>query len=140
MPGWTFFAYVPDGESVAPIVAWYRAQDVKIRAEFDAALTDLVGVDDWENDGDGFKALERSESGLGQISFEIEIQEGKQRRKRQMRVVGVWPPEETKKFVLIGGFEKAGRGTQVPLNALATAMKHLKQYKQKRGKVEHYLG
>lgn len=139
MPGWTFLAYIPDGETVAPIRSWYISQDIKIRSAFDAVLIDLAGVDDWEK-ADEFKALERTELGLGQISFEIEIQEGKQRKKRQIRVVGVWPPDDPKKFLMIFGFEKAGRGAQVPPNALATAMKYLRQCKQKRGKSEHYFG
>lgn len=137
MPLWRIVLYVTDRNSV-PFTDWYNLQDVKVRAMFSATLITLIGIADWgDADVEEFKVLTGRDAGLGEIRFEIIHQEGRRQRKRQLRCLGIWPPDGNE-FVLLNGLEKSGR-VSIPANAYTEAHRLKQQYGQGRGSVDEYF-
>src|SRR5262245_9303943 len=70
MEPWRFQDYWPY-EGLNPIRRWEEAQDVDVRAAFDAVLNVLAQTEDWlaPEMQELFRLLERDEEGLGEIVF-----------------------------------------------------------------------
>jgi hypothetical protein len=135
MPLWQFFDYYPD-EGGCPIREWSEAQDVKVRAVFDATVADLAMTEDWEDeDLLSFDVLRRRPEhvGLAEVRFYV-IQNNK---KTNYRAIGRWRTE-AREFIFLMGFQKNGRPT-IPPNALQEAVRLLNQLNQGRGEIhEHF--
>ena len=121
---WKCFDYVTDG-GVNLMQNWYQAQESGVRAEFDAVLMQLKGIQNWESKKaeDSFKPLTGKHKGLGEVKFSVEVTKGGHKRpfKRRFRPVGIWPPRREFEFELILGCEKC-RMTYKPHNAFDKAL------------------
>ena len=132
MATWSIKAYhLPGG--TCPIRDWYRAQDVTVQAEFDAALTTLKGTADW-SDTKQFMALKREHVGLGEIRFKLE-----RPILRRFRPVGIWPPMSDQEFVLLAGCEKERNGLLIPTDAFTLALSYKSQLERGEGEIHEYL-
>jgi hypothetical protein len=131
---WQFFDYYPDGGG-CPITDWYNAQEVEIRATFDATVADLEITEDWDDpELRSFGVLSRKpeHAGLAQVKFYV-IQRGK---KRHHRAIGRWR-KDAKEFIFLAGFQKSGR-TTIPPNALVDAVRLLGELEQQRGEIHEH--
>jgi hypothetical protein len=131
MPLWQFFDYRPDGGG-CPIREWYDAQDVKVRAVFDATVDDLATTENWDDpELLSFGVLSRKPEhvGLAQVKFYV-VHEGK---KRHHRAVGRWR-QHAHEFIFLTGFQKSGR-TRIPEDALDKAVRLLGELEQGRGEI-----
>jgi hypothetical protein len=109
-----------------------------VQAQFYAVLTDLLGEPNWEDPSvRGFKVLTGKDVGLAEIICEVLQQDGKKQRKRQIRGLGIWPPD-LGEFVLLNGFEKSGK-SPIPPNAFSEAHRLRRQYGQGRGTVNEFF-
>jgi hypothetical protein len=120
MPRWRINVYHLAGD-FCPIQEWYRAQDIEVKAEFDAALAILRAESDW-TDTKLFKALTRNHIGLGEIRFKLNGTP-----ERRFRPVGIWPPLAECEFILLVGCEKV-RGLYIPENALTKALDYRRRF------------
>jgi hypothetical protein len=100
MSMWQMKAYWLPGDT-CPIQDWYRAQDMPVQAEFDAALGTLAAIVDW-TDTKSFGVLKRDHAGLGEIRFALEGPE-----KSRFRPVGIWPPIVEGEFHFTAGLREA---------------------------------
>lgn len=138
MPLWRILVYVAEDTVPPPFLAWYNGQDVTVRAKVHAALVSLSGVESWdEEDVEEFKPLTENDAGLGEVIVEVIQQAGKKQVKRQIRCLGIWPPDG-KEFVLLNGLEKSGRSPN-PSNAYSEAHRLRRAYGQGRGAVDDYF-
>lgn len=132
MATWKIKAYhLPDG--TCPIQDWYRGQDVKVKADFDAALTTLKGTADWLDTWQ-FKVLKRRHIGLGEIRFKLQ-----KPVLRRFRPVGIWPPLIAREFVLLIGCEKESNGIFIPPDAFTLALDYMRRWEQGEGAVHDYV-
>lgn len=133
MSAWKIKAYwLPGG--TCPIREWYRNQGVSVQAEFDAALTTLRAVTDWE-DTNAFGVLKRDHAGLGEIRFSL----GTKPEIRRFRPVGIWPPLIEGEFILLLGCEKLRNGILIPDNAFTLALDYKRRLQQNEGDVDDYF-
>jgi len=132
MSAWRIMAYYLPG-GTCPIRDWYRAQDVVVQAEFDAALTTLKGTVDWLDTWQ-FKELRKSHAGLGEIRFKLETPE-----LRRFRPLGIWPPVIEREFILLLGCEKTRNGVLIPPDAFALALAYKKLWEQDQGEIHDYI-
>jgi hypothetical protein len=129
---WQFFDYYPDGGG-CPITDWYNAQDVEIRAKFDAAVADLEITENWDDpELKSFGVLSRKHAGLAQVKFYV-IRRGK---KRHHRAIGRWR-RDAREFIFLIGFQKSGR-TTIPPNALTEAVRLLGELELQRGEIHEH--
>jgi hypothetical protein len=132
MSVWQIKAYHLQG-GACPIQNWYRNQDVRVQAEFDATLATLKATVDW-TDTNAFKALKRDHTGLGEIRFRLEKPE-----ERRFRPVGIWPPIVEWEFILLVGCEKEHNGLLAPPNAFTLALEYKRRWQQGEGEVHDYI-
>jgi hypothetical protein len=132
MSVWQIKAYHLQG-GTCPIRNWYRNQDVRVQAEFDATLAILEATVDW-SDTKAFKALKRNHVGLGEIRFMLERPEV-----RRFRPVGIWPPIVEQEFILLLGCEKGQHGVLIPPNAFTVALDYKRRWEQGEGEVHDYI-
>ncbi len=119
MSRWSFIDYYTDDDPPRnPMREWYDSQDAAVRAQLNATLITLAGIEDWtDRDVKEFKFFEDGDfAGLGELRFYI-IQNGK---KRRFRIPGIWR-RERHEFILLVGCEKSGR-IKIPPNAFEVAM------------------
>jgi hypothetical protein len=133
---WKIKAYYLRGGS-CPIRDWYRAQDVLVRAEFDAALATLRATSDW-TDKKIFGILKREHKGLGEIRFKIE-KPGRSKEVRRFRPVGIWPPMIGGEFILLLGCEKERNGVLIPEEAFALALDYKRRWEEREGEIHDYI-
>jgi hypothetical protein len=120
---WKFFDYVTDNEENL-VRVWYEAQDLAVQAQFDATLTLLGGLANWEDDTvEEFKPLVNQHKGLGEIRFHIDERPpgATKAKRRRFRPVGVWPVLRDLEFILILGCEKT-RMAYIPAHAFDSAL------------------
>jgi hypothetical protein len=113
---------------------WYKAQDVQVRAEFDATLTTLEATVDWR-DTKSFKELKRAHAGLGEIRFRL----GDKHAVRRFRPIGIWPPIVESEFILLLGCEKQRNGVLIPEDAFTLALNYKRQWEQGEGEIHDYV-
>lgn len=133
---WQIKAYYLQGGS-CPIRDWYGAQDVPVKAGFDATLTTLRATADW-TDRKIFGVLKREHTGLGEIRFKIESP-GQPRKVRRFRPVGIWPPVVEGEFVLLLGCEKERNGVLIPDDAFTLALDYKRRWERGEGEVHDYI-
>lgn len=124
---WRIRAYHLAG-GFCPIREWYEAQNVEVRAEFDATLATLSATADW-SDTWQFKELTKSHAGLGEIRFKLEGPP-----LRRFRPVGLWPPIIQREFILLLGCEKA-LGVYIPSDAFTLALEYKRRLERGEGEV-----
>ncbi len=132
MASWKFLDYIDvTGQNL--IAEWYRQQDAKVRAQFDATLLLLCGTEDWAAPHvDEFKVLTGVHRGLGEIRFHVVVQtRGAKTQRRRFRPVGPWPPNGYD-FVILLGCEKWGN-VYWPPDAFGRALKLAQQLKDGKG-------
>ena len=134
MPLWRFRDYHPEGGG-CPIVEWYRAQDVDVRAAFDATVADLAVTEDW-NDPDlmSFDVFTRKPEHLGLAQVKFYVIQGQ--RKRHFRAVGLWRQQE-REFIFLGGFEKSGR-TTIPPEAFDGILRLRVELEENKGEIHEH--
>lgn len=135
MAKWKIKAYHLPGDT-CPIQDWYRKQDVRVRAEFDAVLTTLQGTDDWLDTRYEFQPMEREHVGLGEIRFSLDVNTPFVRR---FRPVGIWPPLIPQEFILLMGCEKKSNGILIPADAFTLALAYKRQWDEGKGEIYDYI-
>lgn len=134
MPLWRFMDYHPEGGG-CPITQWYEAQDVEVRAAFDATLIVLADTEDWADEELlSFDVFVRKPEhlGLAQVKF-YTIRNGK---KRNFRAVGLWRQEQ-REFIFLGAFEKSGR-TTIPPGAFRDILNWRIELEKKKGRIHEH--
>jgi hypothetical protein len=132
---WQFFDYYPDGDA-CPIRDWYDAQEIEVKARFDAAVDVLEITEDWEHPelrSFGILKQKPEHAGLAQVKFYVIGNNGK---KTHYRAVGRWR-KEAKEFIFLTGFEKSGR-SPIPANAFDEATRLLRELEQQRGEIHEH--
>jgi len=116
-------------EGICPMQQWYEAQEVPVRAKFDAVLLTLAGTPVWDDEPrDEFKVLTRIHVGLAEIRFKLV--DG--RTTRRFRPLGIWPPVVPNEFILLLGCEKSGRMV-IPNGAYEHALDYKSDFENCKG-------
>lgn len=137
---WKFFDFATEDDENL-IRVWYNAQDLAVQAQFDASLTLLGAVANWEDDTvRQFKPLVKQHQGLGEILFHIDERPlgAKKAKRRRFRPVGIWPVLKDFEFILILGCEKTRMG-YIPANAFDSALGYKAALQQGKGTIHERI-
>ena len=125
---WTFRDYeTEDGEN--HIRSWYEAQIVAVQAAFRAAVIQLGGRPNWQ-DNPLFKDLKKAHTGLSEIRFFVGEKHAP--NFRRFRPVGICDPVQ-RNFIFLVGCEKFKGGRTEPEMAFELALFLKSQFEQGKG-------
>lgn len=133
MPAWRFLEYLTDDVPCrSPFLEWYGVLDENVKAEFDILVKELTETEDWDEprlSRRKYKELTRTHAGLCQLMFKA--------AGRQFRPLGI-RNVRLKTFLLLGGFQKGGRGAAIPEDAWTSALKMKAAFESERGRTREY--
>jgi hypothetical protein len=140
MVPWRFQDYWPQ-EGHNPIRMWEAAQEVEVRAQFDAVRDALAQTPDWLDPSVEhlFRVLDRAEEGLGEIVFAIHFKKPGARKftDRNFRVFCKIRIQEHDCVLFIGSEKR--RGTYDPPRAPQLALDYLRRFEGGRGFTDGHI-
>jgi hypothetical protein len=132
MPPWIFREYLTEPPVRSPFLIWYGTLQPSEQAEVDVLIKEMAATEDWDDvrpSRKKYKQLTKKHAGLCELILKI--------GKRQFRILGV-RRIENQEFILLGGLEKAGRGTSNPEDAFELAMLMKDAFRAERGTTRDY--